>query len=200
MTPKMRLTWLIVIVVVETLYIPINRTMQGGVVLATPWDRFFPLWPIWVIPYLLSLAWWIACLIWAARKMDDGLYQAFVVGLLVVMLFSYVVYIVYPTYVIRPAVQGDGWLSQVIAFLYSNDRANNAFPSGHTYNTVLITLFWWRWRPQQRWLWLAIAVIVLLSTLYTRQHNLPDLAGGIVVAWLGYRLGLWWAARRSQRV
>jgi membrane-associated phospholipid phosphatase len=194
----MRLTWLIVIAIVEALYVPINRTVQGGVVLATPWDRFFLLWPIWVIPYLLSLAWWIACMIWAARKMDDGLYQAFVVGLLAVMLFSYVVYIVYPTYVIRPAVQGDGWLSQVIAFLYSNDRVNNAFPSGHTYNTVLITLFWWRWRPQQRWLWLAIAVIVLLSTLYTRQHNLPDLAGGIVVAWLGYRLGLWWAARWSQ--
>jgi membrane-associated phospholipid phosphatase len=131
--------------------------------------------------------------------MEDDLYQAFVFSLLTVMLVSYVVYIVYPTYVVRPSVHGDDWLNQMIAFLYLNDRANNAFPSGHAYNTVLIALFWWRWLPRQRWLWLTITVVVLLSTLYTRQHNLPDLLGGILFAWLGYRLGLWCVARRSRQ-
>jgi membrane-associated phospholipid phosphatase len=199
MTPKTRLAWLIAVFVVECLYVPINRIMQGGVVLAIPWDRFFPLWPIWAIPYLLSLAWWAGCFIWAAWRMEDDLYQAFVFSLLTVMLVSYVVYIVYPTYVVRPSVHGDDWLNQMIAFLYLNDRANNAFPSGHAYNTVLIALFWWRWLPRQRWLWLTITVVVLLSTLYTRQHNLPDLLGGILFAWLGYRLGLWCVARRSRQ-
>jgi membrane-associated phospholipid phosphatase len=130
--------------------------------------------------------------------MDDSLFEAFAIGLIAVMLASYVVYLVYPTYVVRPSLEGDDLMTRIVQLLYENDRVNNAFPSGHTYNTVIIALFWWQWHPRQRWLWLAVTVIVLLSTLYTRQHNLPDLAGGIVFAWLGYHLGLWWVARRGR--
>jgi membrane-associated phospholipid phosphatase len=131
--------------------------------------------------------------------MEDNLYQSFVISMITVMLASYVVYLLFPTYVERPVLQGDDWLSRLVAGLYASDRVNNAFPSGHTYNTVLIALFWSRWYPQLRWLWWAITIIVLLSTLFTRQHNLPDLAGGILFAWLGYRFGLWLVARRSAR-
>jgi membrane-associated phospholipid phosphatase len=197
LSPMTRLAWLIAVLAVQSLYIPINRTVQGGVILATPWDVYFPLRPIWVLPYLLSLAWWTACFAWAAWKMDDDLYRAFVLSILAVMLASYLVYILYPTYVVRPTPAGDGWLERVVQSLYVNDRVNNAFPSGHTYNSVLIALYWSRWHPRQRWLWWAITAIILLSTLFTRQHNLPDLVGGIAFAWLAYRLGLWWVARRQ---
>ena len=54
-----RLVWLVSIFAVQCLYLPINRTVQGGVLLHTPWDAYFPLWPIWVVPYLLSLLWWV---------------------------------------------------------------------------------------------------------------------------------------------
>lgn len=198
MTPTKRLVWLIALFAVQFLYFPINRTVQGGIVLDTPWDVYFPLKPIWVLPYLLSLVWWAGCFIWAAWKMEDNLYRAFIISLVSVMLASYVVYILFPTYVMRPDVEANDWLSRIVANLYASDRVNNACPSGHTYNTVLIALYWSRWYPRQRWLWLAITVIVLLSTLYTRQHNLPDLVGGIVFAWLGYRLGLWLVGRRSR--
>jgi membrane-associated phospholipid phosphatase len=182
---------------VQFLYFPINRSMQGGTVLATPWDAGIPLWPVWVIPYLLSLVWWAGCFIWAAWKMDEGLYRAFITSLIVVMLASYAVYILYPTYIVRPSLEGNDWLTRLVGLLYENDRVNNAFPSGHTYNTILIALFWWRWYPRQRWLWAMIALVVLLSTLFTRQHNTPDLIGGMAFAYTGQHLGLWWAARRS---
>jgi membrane-associated phospholipid phosphatase len=196
----MRLIWLLILFSFQLLYFPINRIMEEGVVLATPWDALIPLWPVWVIPYLLSLVWWTGCFIWAAWKMDDSRYRAFVVSVITVTLASYVVYILYPTYVVRPALSGNDWLTEIVRGLYAADRVNNAFPSGHTYNTVLITFFWWRWYPRQRWLWLAIAIIILFSTLFTRQHNLPDLLGGVVFAWLGYRFGLWWANRGLEGV
>jgi membrane-associated phospholipid phosphatase len=196
MTPRRRLAWLILLLSLQLLYFPINRTIQGGVVLTTPWDANIPLWPVWVIPYLLSIGWWIGSFIWAAWRMDDGLYRAFIVSFVAVFATSYLVYIVYPTYVVRPSPQAGDWLTRTINLLYANDRVNNAFPSGHTYNTVLIALYWRHWYPRWRWLWLAITVVVLLSTLFTRQHNIPDLIGGIVFACLGYGLGRWWAARR----
>ena len=196
MRPGVRLAWLVVIFIIQLLYFPINRTVQGGVVLATPWDSLIPLWPIWAIPYLLGIVWWVGCFIWAAWKMDDTLYRAFVISTIAVMLTSYVVYLLYPTHAQRPAVEGDSWQIELVRFIYENDRLNNAFPSGHTYTTMLIVLFWWHWRPRLRWLWAVIAVIILLSTLFTGQHNLPDLIGGIVWAWTGYRFGLWWVTRR----
>jgi len=195
---KQRLVWLVALFLIQWLYFPINRMVTGGVVLSISWDEFFPLWPIWVVPYLLSLVWWAGCFIWAAWKMEEDLYQAFALGLIAVMLSSYVVYILYPTYVVRPVLEGEDLFTRIMRLLYQNDQVNNAFPSGHTYNTVMIALFWSRWHPKQRWLWWAITIIVMLSTLYTRQHNLPDPVGGIVFAWVGYRFGLWWVERRQR--
>lgn len=195
MTWQARLAWLVALFGVQLLYIPINRTMQGGVILDTPWDAYVPFWPIWAVPYLLTLAWWAGCFVWAAWKMDDALYRAFVAATIAVMLTSYVVYIFFPTYVQRPVVEGNGWPIELVRFIYSNDRLHNAFPSGHTYTTVLIVLFWWRWQSKLRWLWAGFAIVVVLSTLFTGQHNLPDPIGGIVWAWASYRFGLWWARR-----
>jgi membrane-associated phospholipid phosphatase len=199
-SPKLqkRLAWLLVLVAIQALYIPINRLISGGVVLDAPLDALIPVWPMWAVPYLLSLLWWEACFAWAAIKMEERLFLALVTGALFSMLTSYIVYILFPTYVVRLPVEGSGWQFDLLRTLYANDHVNNAFPSGHTYTTLLIVFFWWNWQPHLRWLWLAIAVIVLASTLFTGQHNLPDLAGGVFWAWMGYRFGQWWANKGSR--
>jgi membrane-associated phospholipid phosphatase len=199
MTLKARLVWLVALLATHLLYVPINRLVQGGVVLQTPLDAWIPFWPAWALPYLLGIAWWWGCFIWAAWKMDEVRYRAFVVGAIATMLSSYAVYLLYPTYVERPALEGHGWPVELMRFIYNADRLNNAFPSSHAYTTMLIVLFWWSWRPHLRGAWVAIAVIILLSTLFTRQHNLVDPLGGILWAWMGYRLGSWWAVRKVSK-
>ena len=84
MTRQARLVWLIVILFVQLLYFPINRTVQGGVILSMPWDAHVPFWPAWAIPYLLSLPWWLACFGWVAWKMDGDCYRAFAIGAIAV--------------------------------------------------------------------------------------------------------------------
>ena len=192
---RTRLFWLLVTLAVQCLYFPINRYVQGGVILKTPLDDFVPFWPLWAVPYLLSLPWWTTAYLWAALKMPANLYRAFISAALGIMLTSYLIYIAYPTFIERPILTGTSWEMDLVRFIYNQDRIYNAFPSGHTYCTILITLFWWDWQPRWRWLWGLIAVTILLSTLFTRQHNLPDLAGGAALAYAGYRLGLWWVTR-----
>lgn len=198
MALKKRLIWLVAMFLAQALYFPINRTVAGGVVLITPLDALVPFWPAWAVPYLLSILWWEGCLVWAALKMPASRYRAFVVSVLVTLLTSYAFYIIYPTYVERPPVEGSGWQFDLIRSIYANDRLNNAFPSSHTYMTMLMVFFWWNWQPKLRWLWLVIAVIIILSTLFTGQHHLLDPVGGIVWAWIGYRLGLLWVRWRSR--
>ncbi len=178
---------------VSLLYLPINRLAQGGVALRTPLDDLIPLWPVWAVPYLASVVWWLGASLWAALRMEDGLYRALVAAMLIVNLAGFAIYLLFPTYVERPALSGTDWATSLVRFIYSQDRVYNAFPSGHTYITVLIALFWWRWQPRLRWLWIGGTLLILLSTLFTRQHFLADLLGGIVLAvtgwWLGRRIG-----------
>ncbi|MEW5869230.1 MAG: phosphatase PAP2 family protein [Chloroflexota bacterium] len=194
---RIRLAWLAVLFGVQLLYFPINRLMTGGVVLITPLDAWIPIWPVWAVPYLASLAWWEASFCWAARRMDAPRYRAFVAAMLVTMLTSYVFYIVYPTYVIRPEVTCSGWSCDLVRLVYAHDRLYNAFPSGHAYTTLLIAFFWWDWQPRLRWLWVLAAGVVILSTLFTGQHHLPDPLGGLAWACLGYRGGSWWSQRAT---
>ncbi len=196
MSYKKRIFWFVILLVVQSLYFPINKYVHGGVIIATPWDSYIPLWSIWAVPYLLSLFWWLGSFIWAVAKMDDELYIALVVAIIFAMLTSYVIYLFYPTYIERPLLkEGEGWSVDLIRFIYSRDRSYNVFPSGHTYTSVLIALFWVRWYPEKRWLWIIIALVVLLSTLFTGQHYFADVISGTLLAWAGYRFGLWYAAR-----
>jgi membrane-associated phospholipid phosphatase len=130
--------------------------------------------------------------------MPNPLFRTFFISTVFMLLTSYSVYILFPTYVERPTVDSAGWQFDLIRFIFNNDHVNNAFPSGHTYNTMLITLFWWNWYPSQRWLWALITIIVILSTLFTGQHNLIDPLGGILWAWGSYRFGFWWVARAKR--
>ena len=192
---SVRFLWLAFLVIIQLLYFPTNRLARGGLSLSTALDQHVPFWPLWAVPYLLSLVWWEGCFVWASVKLPFRTFRAFVIALAAVMVASYIVYLLFPTYVDRPTPDGAGWGTQLVRLIYSSDRSYNAFPSGHAYTTTLIFLFWCRWYPRKRWLWSIISAVILLSTLFTGQHNLLDMLGGIALAWGGYLLGIWLESR-----
>ena len=180
---------MLLIVGVTSLYFPLNRKLTGGFNLSTRFDIWVPLWPAWVVPYLLCLPVWAAGLIWAAWKMDEGLFRSFVSACLFVQVSAMLFFYFFPTYVKRPLLTTVNWATKILKMVYRNDGDYNAFPSGHVYQTSLICLFYNQLYPNHPWLWIGIVVIVALSTLFTRQHNLADPLGGLAIAWLGYWFG-----------
>ncbi len=188
---KFRLSMTFLVIAAASLYFPLNRTLTGGFNLSTSWDDWIPLWPIWVVPYLLCLPAWMGALIWAAMKMDGRLFRSFISAGLFVLLSAALVYYLFPTYVQRPFLTGSSWSAQLLQMVYQNDGIYNAFPSGHVYQTSLICLFYNRLYPNHPWLWTGIVGVVALSTLFTHQHNLADPLGGVTIAWVGYRFGLY---------
>jgi len=180
----------ILVVGAASLYFPLNRKLTGGFNFSTWLDAKIPLWPVWVVPYLLCLPAWAVGLVWAALKMDEQLFRSFVSACLFVLSFATLFYYFFPTYVIRPLLIGGNWTMRILQRVYQNDGIYNAFPSGHVYQTALICLFYNRLYPDHSWFWVGVVVIVALSTLFTHQHNLTDPLGGLAIAWLGYRFGL----------
>ena len=162
--------------------------MGGGITTYLPIDAKIPLSPIWAFPYLLSILWWVGALVWATFKMEYKRFLHFSLCLSITITISYAVYILYPTYVDRPKIIEQDFLSQLVNFIYGNDKPYNALPSGHTYTTLIISIFWFYWKPKQRFLWVGIAVVVILSTLFTKQHAILDLVSAAVLVIICYRI------------
>lgn len=193
-----RLGLYVLVFAIQSLYWPLNHGLQNGVILDTRWDQLIPLWAVWIVPY--SLAWpaWLAGYAWAALRMEEKLYRALIVASVLATATAIATFVLYPTYIIRPALVGSDWAIEWMRWLYNTDGVFNAFPSGHVYFTTIMTLFWSRWLPRGRWLWGAFWLAVCLSTLFTKQHYLPDVFGGAALAWVSYRAGLWWVFGKSE--
>ncbi|MBN2556415.1 MAG: phosphatase PAP2 family protein [Anaerolineales bacterium] len=176
------------LIALQCMYFPINQNVQGGVSTVLPIDRHIPLSPIWAVPYLCGIVWWAGAFIWAAAKMDNRRFLHFSLCLSLAMSISYVIYVLFPTYVNRPVITGEDFPGTLVLFIYGKDRAYNALPSGHTYTTLIISIFWYSWLPEQRGLWAAIALIIILSTLLTKQHAVLDILSAGILAFVCYKM------------
>ena len=72
---------------------------------------------------------------------------------------------------------------------YASDKPLNAFPSLHVGMSTLATLFVYRKRKKLGLAVLPVTVLIILSTVFIKQHVLLDVAGGLVLAGLVYWLG-----------
>jgi membrane-associated phospholipid phosphatase len=187
-----RFLLIMLIVSVQMIYFPTSEQLTGGIEPKLPIDGL-PLMPVWVVPYLLCYPLWLFALLWAGLKMDDRMFRSFVAAALLTCTFAVSIFVFFPTYVRASVIPGSDVFSSALRFIHENWGRYDAFPSGHIYITVLLAMFYNRWYPQHKFYWILISIIVSLSTLFTHQHYVADLIGGLAIAVLGYHLGERWA-------
>lgn len=182
----------VIIYCIQLLYIPTSERVSGGIEPKLAID-IFPIWPIWVLPYVLCYALWLAGVIWIILKTEDRLFRAFLAACIFTFTFGVIIFIFVPTYVKPASLLGKDIFTVLLRTLHENWGRYDAFPSGHIYVTTLLILFFIRRYPRHRLLWGLILVIISFSTLFTGQHYILDVLGGYAVAFSGYNFGLWWA-------
>jgi membrane-associated phospholipid phosphatase len=184
-----RITWLVIILASMVLYFPINRLVHGGVELSLLVDRYLPLYPPFVIPYLLGTLLFVVLPVWAAVCARSGEFEEYAITLLLATGVSYLVYLVFPTYITRPGINSQDIFSSALVLLYKTDQIYNAVPSGHAFYSTLSMLYLMRWKPGYKLLWMAGWLLILASTLLTGQHHIPDLIAGLALASVVYPIG-----------
>lgn len=180
------------------IYIPTSNRVTGGLEPKLPID-IFPIWTIWVLPYVLCYLLWFASFAWVIFKADDRQFRSFVAGCMLTFTLGVLTFIFFPTYVKPVALQGNDIFTSLLRIFHEQAGRYAALPSGHVYITTLLVLFFGRWFPRSRLLWTVVLLIVSLSTLFTGQHYILDVLGGYLVALTGYYFGLWWAGGYSIR-
>lgn len=191
---KNRIIKIVIVIFSMLLYVPVNRLISGGFNLKTNIDNYIPLLPLFVVPYLFGLVFWIFSILKINLSKDEKLIKEFNLMVILASIVSVAIYILIPTFVTRPVVTGTDMFSEILSFIYSNDQVYNAAPSGHTFYTILCFVGLNRILPGKKYLWGLLSILIIISTVLTKQHNFLDIVIGIVFA-----LGIIFISRKVVR-
>lgn len=182
---------------IQSLYGPTSQWMTGGFAPKIALDALIPLWPAWVAAYAACYPLWLTAFLYAAWKMDARRFRSLLAACFFSFSLGILTFVLFPTYVDLPTLTGTDGFSALLRQLQIAGGRYDALPSGHVYITTLLALFYSLWHARLRWLWILILLVISLSTLFTGQHYILDVAAGLALGWVGYRFGLWWVARKG---
>ncbi|MCB9869878.1 MAG: phosphatase PAP2/dual specificity phosphatase family protein [Planctomycetes bacterium] len=175
---------LFVVVYSATNAIASSRTDVGS--FAWDWELDLPLIEWLIVPYMSIDAFFVATPFLCTGRREVRILAA---RICTAVLVAGACFLVWPLRLAFERPQVDGALGPVFEFLHGFDQPFNLFPSLHV---TLIFILRWTWhrhvRGAWRWLMHGWFVLVTLSTVFTHQHQVIDLAGGLVLAMLVFYL------------
>ena len=163
----------------------------------SPIDQWIPFWPPWLFVYLGCYLFWAVNYTIIAQQEEKSVSQFFSADLLS-RIVCFFFYLAIPTTNIRPELAADGFWNKAMLFVYAIDAPDNLFPSIHC---LVSWLSYIGLRGKEnipgwyRKLSCFFAILVCFSTLFTKQHVIIDVVGGILLAeicvWIGKKDFIW---------
>jgi len=149
--------------------------------LRSPIDDAIPLVPIFAIPYT-SLEPFIYATLILFLLFRTRLFQSAALSMIAAWFVSYAFYYFLQSYMDRPTLTGNDPLIQMIRDVYASDNAFNDFPSLHTSLSTILGIHWLRVDKRIGTpiaIWVAL---IVLSTVFVKQHYIADVIGGLTLA------------------
>lgn len=181
---------MLIIPVLNIFYVLLNNSTREVNHLVTYLDQITPLIKIFVVPYLIWYPFIIATMFYLCIK-DRSVYFKTLLSYVIGLIVCYMTYLVFQTTVPRPILAGDDLFTKLLAFVYQADQPYNAFPSIHVFTSFLmikaISMSQVRNRINQAIVY-SNSILIIISTLFVKQHVILDVISGILVAEVIYRL------------
>lgn len=156
-------------------------------------DNLFPIIPVFALPYLFSYVFWLMApaVVSVTKKRN---FVNYICGLSLAYVIGFLIFVFLPTYMDRvreglidymnkPGIFN--WMLNIIYAADGMEKAFNLFPSYH----CLISAYCYlgvRKQPEvpksYRIYSFIMFILIVLSTLYTKQHYIADCIGGIAIA------------------
>lgn len=147
-------------------------------------DDLIPFWTAAAVPYL----YWYFYVVFTGIVLffyKKGKYYIRFTGSMTLAVFiSAIIYIVFPTHVPRPVLEGNDIFTVIMRYVHTIDAPYNCFPSMHVFYSFICFWFLLYYRKNS----LVFNLFNILSfavscaaTLLTKQHYVPDVIGGIAI-------------------
>ena len=75
LTLNKRILFVILVCCIQMIYVPTSNRVTGGIEPKLSID-VFPVWPIWVLPYVSCYFLWLSSMAWVILKAEDRLFRA----------------------------------------------------------------------------------------------------------------------------
>lgn len=158
-------------------------------------DEYVPFMEIFIVPYLLWFAYVAITVVFFFLFLDIGEYYRLVCYLFLGMTVFLIVSFVYPNGLnLRPNYfPRDNIFTDMVRSLYQTDTSTNVMPSIHVYNSICVHLAiakspYFQKHKSWKHASLLLMLLIILSTVFIKQHSLLDVAGGILLAAAFYPL------------
>ncbi len=178
------------VIIVACLYFVVNVPQSSLNVLRTVFDKQIPRIPIFAIPYLLFLPWFWSVVVYAWYRNRSFRQLAF--ATIIVNSIAFIVYLTFQTYVPREAVISNDFFSGILRFIYDHDQAYNGFPSLHSALSATIATYFIFVNSRWSWAFVLMAALIVVSTLFVKQHFIADAVSGVtlgvLVTWLSFKV------------
>lgn len=152
--------------------------------MALPIDSHIPLLPWTVIIYYGCFFVWIINYTNILRTEPEGTYR-YMCAEILGKIICFICYVLIPTVMIRPEVNGTGFFPDVIRMMYSIDPPNALFPSMHCFVSWMCVVGL-RGKPEisrsYRVFSVVAAILVFVSTVTTKQHVVIDAVAAVALA------------------
>lgn len=180
---------ILTIVPLNILYVLLNNSDRGSRSLVTKLDNSMPFIKEFIVPYIIWYAFIFFTLAYLCYK-DKETFYITVVSYNLGLIASYITFFLFQTHVPRPELSGNDIFTKLVMIIYGNDQPYNCFPSIHVLTSFLMVKAIMASKCKNKTnlsiIW-TLSVLIILSTLFVKQHVILDAVSGIIYADLIFR-------------
>lgn len=173
-----------------------QRPVRAYHVVHTVFDDMIPFCEIFIIPYLLWFPYVVMTVVYFLfRNKNKKEYFQLIFNLMMGMTVFLVVSYIYPNVqYLRPAVfPRSNIFTRLVAEIYRTDTPTNILPSIHVFNSLAVyfAIHHCQALKDRKWLQrgaLILSVLIILSTMFIKQHSVIDVCLGTTLALFGHLL------------
>ena len=187
-----------------------QRPVRAYHIVHTVFDDMIPFCEIFIIPYLLWFPYVIMTVVYFLfRNKNKKEYFQLIFNLMMGMTVFLVVSYIYPNVqYLRPAVfPRSNIFTRLVAEIYRTDTPTNILPSIHVFNSLAVyfAIHHCQALKDRKWLQrgaLILSVLIILSTMFIKQHSAVDFFVALPVCLLAEGIAYgksYWAVRWKKR-
>lgn len=193
-----------IIPAISFIYPLLNKPTGRETMLNISIDRMIPFNKYFILPYI-SWYFYVGFFLILISVFNKEGYFKLLISLVVGMLISYGIFYIFPTYVQRPVIYKTDIFSGLVVDLYARDNPYNCFPSVHVLNSVLVATYVNKQEKFARGVKIIstiIAILIILSTMFLKQHYFLDVVAGTIMAYVLYFVinGIWNGISRKHNI
>lgn len=123
-------------------------------------------------------------------KHDNENFNKYILCILINALLCAVIFIIYPSEIIRNEITNNTIFDKLVSLIYKFDNPTVCLPSMHAAASFIFCYFsLTKQIPKSKKITIIVlSILVILSTLFIKQHVLYDVLGALIVSLIAYIL------------